>query len=249
MGNPHAYKIAVIPAITMLLSAAGGAWAQDALTVTLHPSGMIQIGSGQTEPAMVELNAHGPNWQHAPQETATAEVSDLPGQTGKRIVGTLPIPNTDGGALAYTQSVKTLPQGLLLAYDLSVPKPVKLNGLQLSILLPVARYAGKELVVRRHGADPQIAGFPEKQSERSFQVWSGEGARVEIAGGTPEAFTVELRAATDTVVQDLRQWEREIFEIRFPAIMEDQGRELAVGDRFHLDLTLTFAAPVKLTGP
>ena len=42
---------------------------------------------------------------------------------------------------------------------------------------------------------------------------------------------------------------RPVFEIRFPAIMEDQGRDMAADDRFHLDLTVTFAAPVKLEGP
>jgi hypothetical protein len=31
--------------------------------------------------------------------------------------------------------------------------------------------------------------------------------------------------------------------------MEDQGREVAAGDKFHLDLSVTFPAPVKLEGP
>jgi hypothetical protein len=31
--------------------------------------------------------------------------------------------------------------------------------------------------------------------------------------------------------------------------MEDQGREMSAEDRFHLDLTVTFAAPVQLEAP
>jgi hypothetical protein len=125
---------------------------------------------------------------------------------------------------------------------------VRLNGLQLSVCLPVPQYAGQELVAARPDGDPQIVGLPEEQRQ-NFQLWSGEGGKVEVAAGTDRAVTVELRAATDVIVQDLRQWERPIFEIRFPAIMEDQGREVTAEDEFHLDLTVTFAAPVKLEGP
>jgi hypothetical protein len=232
----------------VLLAAASSSWAQETLSAKLDASGMVQVSRGDVELATIELNAHGPNWQHAPQASATAEVSDLPDETGKQFVGTLPIPNTDGGAIQYTESVKVLPQGLHLEYDLAMAGAMKLNGLQLSICLPVAQYAGKELAIPRADGQPQIAGFPEEQ-QQNFQVWSGEGAKIEVAKDTDEAVTIELRAAADVVVQDLRRWERPIFEIRFPAIMEDQGRELTAEDRFHLDLTVTFAAPVKLEGP
>jgi hypothetical protein len=47
----------------------------------------------------------------------------------------------------------------------------------------------------------------------------------------------------------MRQWDNPVYEIRFPAIMEDAGREVAAGDRFHLDLTVTFAAAVGLGVP
>jgi hypothetical protein len=80
-------------------------------------------------------------------------------------------------------------------------------------------------------------------------LWSGEGAKIEVAKDTDEAVTIELRAAADVIVQDLRQWDRPIFEIRFPAIMQEEGREVAAEDKFHLDLTVTFASPVKLEGP
>lgn len=198
---------------------------------------------------MIELNAHGPEWKHAPQASAEAEVGDLPDQAGKRFVGTLPVPNTDGGAVRFTETVKVLPQGLQLEYDLSLTGAMKLNGLQVSILLALAQYAGKELVVTQPGGEPQIVGLPQEQQGETFQVWAGEGAKIEVAKGTDDAITIQLRAATDLVVQDLRRWEVPTFEIRFPAIMEDQGRDVAAEDKFHLDLTVTFPAPVKLEGP
>jgi len=248
MSRLQAGTVVVSVVATVLLAAASGSWAQEALSAKLDASGMVQVSRGDVELAMIELNAHGPNWQHAPQASAAAEVSDLPDEAGKQFTGTLPIPNAGGGALRFTESVKPLPQGLHLEYDIGVTAALRLNGLQFSICLPVAQYAGKELAIPSAEGETQLVGLPEEQRQ-NFQVWGGEGAKIEVAKDTDEAVTVELRAATDVVVQDLRQWERPIFEIRFPAIMEDQGREMTAEDNFHLDLTVTFAAPVKIEGP
>ncbi|MFQ6131013.1 MAG: hypothetical protein ACE5R4_03180 [Armatimonadota bacterium] len=248
MRRPQTGIVVVSVAATVLLAAGSGSWAQEALTANLHASGMVRVAKGDVELAMIELNAHGPQWQHAPQATATATVSDLPDQAGKEFVGTLPIPNTDGGAIQYTETVKALPQGLQLEYDLAMTTAMKLNGLQFSICLPVAQYAGKEVLVAQPEGETQIVGLPQQQGQR-FVLWTGEGAKAEAAKGTDQAITVELRAPADVVIQDLRQWDRPTFEIRFPAIMEDQGRDVAAEDKFHLDLTVTFAAPVKLEWP
>ena len=249
MSRLQARTVVVSVAATVLLAAASGLWAQETLSAKLDASGMVRVTRGDVELAMIELNAHGPEWKHAPQASATAEVSDLPDQAGKRFVGTLPIANTDGGAIRFTESVKPLPQGLQLEYDISMTRAMKLNGLQVSICLPVAQYAGKEVVVAQPEGEPQIVGLPQEQQAQRFVLWTGEGAKVEVAKGTDEAVTMELRAATDVVIQDLRQWDRPTYEIRFPAIMEDQGRDVAAEDKFHLDLTVTFAAPVKLEAP
>ncbi len=232
-----------------MLVPSGTPWAQEALTAKLDTTGLVRVSAGGAELATIELNAHGPGWQHAPQQTATAEVSDLPDQAGKRIVGTLPIPKTEGGAIEFAESVTPLPQGLRLEYDLAMSQTMRLNGLQLSILLPVTQYAGAEVLITHPQGEPRIAGLPQEQQEQTFQIWAGEGARIEVAKATDHAVTIELRAAADIVIQDLRQWENPVFEIRFPAIMEDAGREVTAEDRFHIDLTVTFAAPLQLQAP
>jgi hypothetical protein len=66
---------------------------------------MVTIAGAGPGNTTVELNAHGPEWKYAPQTSAAAEVSDLPDQAGKRFVGTLKVPNVDGGAIAFTESV------------------------------------------------------------------------------------------------------------------------------------------------
>ena len=236
-------------AVGVLLVPAAGLQAQGALTAQVEPSGIVRVYAGGAELAVVDLNAHAAGWRNVSQTEATAQVSDLPDGAGKRIEGTLTIDAATGGALRFVQTVKPVADGLQLEYNLSVVQPVKVNGLQVSIGLPTARYGGKELLIGQPDRDPQIRSFPEQMNEQNSQVWSGEGERVEVARGTPDAVAVRLRAATDILVQDLRRWQHETYEIRFPAIMEDGGRELTAEDRFHLDFTMTFAAPVRIAGP
>ncbi len=250
MGTRRVSAVGASAAMALLAAVASGAWAQGALSANLDASGLIRLTRGPAELAAIELNAHGSEWKHAPQTSAVARVSDLPGQAGKQVVGTLPIPDTDGGTIQFTETVKTLAQGLQLEYELAPSTTMRLNGLQLSVLLPVGAYAGQELVISRLGGEDEIVGLPlEERKQGGFQLWSGEGAKIDAAKGAEGAFTVELRAPTDVVVQDLRQWEQSVFEVRFPAIMEDGGREVTADDRFHLDLTITFPEAVTLGGP
>jgi hypothetical protein len=226
--------------------------AQQGTVVTLHPTGVVRITAdavGEAEPVVIELNAHGPEWKHAPQETATAEVSDLPGGVGKQFVGTLPIPNTDGGSIKYVQKVKALPMGLALEYDVAMTKDMRLNGLQVSILLPVSRYAGQSVEITRPEGEPQTVVLPQQEKGENFVLWTGEGSKVEVAKGTPGAMSIELRAAADIVVQDLRRWERSVYEVRFPAILEDAGRDVTTDDRLHFDLTIALPQAPSLQGP
>jgi len=224
------------------------ALAQDALTAKLDKSGMIRVSRGGVELAMIELNAHGTGWQHAPQSTATATVVDLAGGNGKRFTGALPIPNTNAGALNFVESVRTTPQGLRLVYDVSVGQTMKMNGLHFSVLLPVAQYAGKLIEIARPEGEPSGVSLPGGEIDKAFYGWSGEGYKVEVAKGTPQAVTVEVVAAADLNVQDLRQWNKEVFEVRFPAIAEE-GAEVTPDDRFHFEVTVGFAGAVKLEGP
>ncbi len=234
----------------LLVTAATAGWGQAQAVIALEPSGLVRIASDGTELAKIELNAHGPQWSYAPQTGGTARVTALPEQAGKRFVGNLPIPNSDGGALTFTETVSPLAQSLRLEYEVGVTQTLKLNGLQVSVLLPAVTYAEKEVVITRpDNDDPEVAILPQEQRPETFHVWGGEGDRIEIAKGTAQALTLALQAPTDLIVQDLRRWEQPYFEIRFFAIMEDPPREVTAEDRFHLCLTVTSAAPLRLTGP
>lgn len=249
MGRGITRRAVVATLIACVLgSAASVALAQEALTARLDPSGAVRLLHGPTELAMVELNAHGPEWTHAPQATATVQTSALTNPPGCRFTGVLPIPKTTG-ALRFTETATLAPEGLRLEWDLAPTATLKLNGLQVSVNLPVSVYAGKEVQLSALGIEPQGVILPAEPKDQTVGLWSGSGARVEVAKGSPEAFKVELRAQTDVVVQDLRRWEHDVFEIRFPALTEDGGLEVTTEDRFHLDLLITAAAPLKLVGP
>lgn len=235
-------------AATVVLATAGLSWSEDALTAKLHPSGMVEVSRGKVSLGTIDLNAHGAGWEYASQKDSKAKISDLPGKAGKRAEGVFAIPDTDGGAIRYTQSVRMLPRGFRIEYDLTTEKTMRLNGLQVSISLPEAQYAGKEVLISQLGNDPTLVGLPKEHQEGRSQVWTGEGAKIEVAKDTAEAVTVTLLAVTDVLVQDLRQWESPLFEIRFPAITDPSGREVLAGARFHLDITVTFASPVQIVG-
>lgn len=234
----------LVTGIVLFVVLVGGAWGQE-ITAKLQPSGLIVVSKGGMELARIDLNAHGPGWKNAPQETATAQNADTPPGTGRKLTGTLPVPGTEG-ALTFTESVTPTGQGLKLEYDVGVTKAIKLNGLQVSVMLPVAQYGGKEIVVTHPEQEVRTATLPAEAPGDNAQVFGGEGARVEVAKGTPEAITLEVQAPTDLLIQDLRKWEHPIYEIRFPAIMEDGGREIAAEDKFHLAVTVTFAEALKL---
>ncbi len=234
----------------LLLAANSMSHAQGTCILKLDPTGLITISRGGVDAGVIELNAHGPNWQHAPQKSATGQISSLSANAGKRVTGALPIPNTTAGAaIRFVETVRPLPQGANLTYDLAMGADMKLSGVQVSVLLPVALFAGREIVVSRPDNDPEVVVMPEEQGTRNFQLWRGDGAKIEVAKGTPEAMTIQFRAAADVVIQDLRQWDQQVFEIRFPAVMEDPGRDVFADDRLHLDVTVSFPDPVTLQVP
>ena len=230
--------------VGVLLTIALGAWAQERPTWKMDASGLVRIMQGDQSLAAIELNAHGPNWKHAPQQSATAQVTEMPGG-GNRVVGTLPIPETEGGTIRFVQVLRPLPGGFELEYDLVMDGDMRLNGVQVSLGLSVAQYAGTQVMILRPDQDPEVRELP-IEHKGNFQIWRGDGATLEVATGTPQAMVLQFRAAADVVIQDLRSWDQDLFEVRFPAVMEEPPRQVFADDRLHRDFTVTFPEPAKI---
>ena len=89
MGKSRAGMMIAGLTVAVLLAVASRLWAQQApaakpgvtaqsaasCSAKLDPSGMVRVAAGDVELAMIELNAHGPQWKHAPQATATLATS------------------------------------------------------------------------------------------------------------------------------------------------------------------------------
>ena len=58
--------------MAVLAAVTGGLAAEDAVSVKLDQSGAATISRGGVELGVIELNAHGPQWKHAPQATGAA---------------------------------------------------------------------------------------------------------------------------------------------------------------------------------
>jgi hypothetical protein len=50
------------------------------------------------------------------------------------------------------------------------------------------------------------------------------------------------------VLHDLRQWQRDEFEVRIPLIQEDKGKMIGANDRYDLEVTIGPGA-ITVTGP
>ena len=71
---------------------------------------------------------------------------------------------------------------------------------------------------------------------------------VQIGAEAATALTATIDKTYGLVLHDLRQWDRDEFEIRIPIIQEDQGKMLSTTDRFSVEITLG-PGEITVTGP
>lgn len=252
--------------LVLAVLACAAASAQDALTARLLPQGGITIMSGEKLLATLSLNAHGPEWKHADQPAATDVVVKAadPGP-GSVVEGSIPVPNTQGGTIRFVETVKPGPQGLTVGYTVGFNQAMTLNGLQVSLILPTDVYAGNTIAIRAPAPPPAegeaaapktlSVALPEQFEEEKSQLAAAPGSSIEIAAGTPNAITVtpKLSGAKEGeavllprfIVQDLRKWERSVFEVRLVLIMDDQGKPVAADEKMTVALDLAFAGAVQ----
>jgi len=236
------------------------ALAQGTLIARLTPQGAVTVLSGETVVATLSLNAHGPEWTHVEQSEATASAADAQEGGGRVTQGTLPVPNTDEGAIRFWQTITPTPNGLSADYLLGATQPLALNGLHVSLLLPVEALAGKTVVVwpleKGVTADkPEELTVPAQLDAKQWQLFSGPASKIVVAPGTDEAITIvptafepnEVGAGEPAFffVQDLRRWDHDQVEVRLSLVNADNGQWLTAWDKLHIALDVTFARGVS----
>jgi hypothetical protein len=241
------------------------AGAQEALTVRLLPQGAVSVSDGEVELANLSLNAHGPEWKHVDQAEATG-ISTEDGASGTHLVrGVLPVPDTEGGGIRFLESLEPASRGLRAEYILGATEILTLNGLHVSLLLPMASFAGQSVIVYpvpgATGTQDAAAAEPTQQLTLPAQgtapqgrLFAGPVTKVEIAPGTGNAITLTVETpeageegsgeAPVLVVQDLRKWEHDLIEVRLSLVNADDGQWLAAWDKLQVGLSVTFAREV-----
>mgnify|MGYP005837099891 CR=1 FL=1 len=253
----------VMALLLLLFLGAPGA-AQDGLTAKLLAQGGVTVMSGGETLAKLSLNAHGPEWVHADQILATAATRAVEG--GKLVEGFLPVPNTDGGAIRFAETLQPTESGFRVGYRLSFVKAITLNGLQISLLLPATAFSGQRVVLHTVPPEPveaedeaaveakpqmQTVMLPARLDAGKWQLATLPALKIEIAPGTARPITItprlpevaESEAAKPPVfvVQDLRQWEQDVFEVRLVLVMTDEGQAMAADESLEAGLELAFA--------
>ena len=233
----------------------------EALPAKLLAQGGIRVTTGDKPLATLSLNAHGPAWRNADQTAATALVKDAETGPAKIVEGSLPVPDTDGGAVRFAETLTPAKKGFTVAYGLGYTKAMTLNGLQVSLLLPAEAFAGKAVVLHMPGEGAVTADkttevlLPENLDSEKWQLATGPASKIEIAPGTDNAITIAPKLPTARegakadlprfIVQDLRKWDQAVFEVRMVLIFDEKGKQVSAEDKANTELSITFARPLQ----
>lgn len=249
----------LLASLCLTVFALPAAFGQDPIVAKVGPKGALVMMSGDKALATLTLNAHGIGWKHVEQEDATAALKELDPGPGRCCEGNLAVPDTDGGAVRFREVIKPIEKGLSLAYELGFNKALSLSGLQVSLYLSPDVYAGKEIAITSPAAQDQAGvvtrlTLPAEVDQQKWQLGMAPAEKVEIAAGTDQAITltpklpqVEGKATPPAmfIVQDLRRWNTNAFEIRWFLIMDDKGKQVAADDTPGVAFTLGFPREVQ----
>lgn len=228
---------------------------QNALSAKLSAQGGIRVMAGEKLLATLSLNAHGPAWKNVDQAAATALIRDAETGPAKVVEGSLPVPDTDGGAVRFVETIAPAEKGFTVAYGLGYTKAMTLNGLQVSLLLSAEAFAGKSVILHMPGEKPREVPLPEKLNGDKWQLGDGIVSSVEIAPGTDSAITIAPRLpeakpgekpqSPRFIVQDLRKWDKDVFEVRLVLVFDEKGKQVSAEDKANTEFRITFARPLQ----
>jgi len=205
--------------------------------LVLRDTGQILLKDAQGDLGTLELNLHNSNWKYASQAEATAKCEEQAGG-GKTFTGALMVPDVPGVSMSFLETITPKDDGVHVIYELRPSAPLVLNGLQISLLLPTARFAGQRVAIRGQDTPERSIQLPRVLDADAWQLGTVRGNTVEI--GTEEAATLALRTdkTSGLILHDLRRWDREEFEIRIPIVQADEGKMIGANERFDVEVVL-----------
>ncbi|MCJ7822425.1 MAG: hypothetical protein MUQ26_04990, partial [Armatimonadetes bacterium] len=210
-------------------------------TVTSTDGGKIEICEGRELSATLSAVVYGTDWsgsiQTGAKDLATPPVSarrrSLEGNFGRW-----------GPQASFREVLEARDdRELSVSYEWTARRDLRVNAAGVSISLPRSRYAGATVVAySAAGVVLQTASLPRPLAS-VFLLGQEEVRKVEVAPGTPQAFTLVISRPVRVGIQDNLAWGGSDYELRLNALPAGAGRELAAGASFSLPFTIVFPAP------
>lgn len=236
------------PSILVAIAPVGcAAWAQQGVVVQPAPTGRLQVLRAGQPVMAVELSTHGKEWTHAPQSRAQAQFTRLTDEPGLLYKGILEVPGAQG-PLNFEEAIRPADNGFFVDYKMWFNQPTTLNGLQVSLLLPVNRFLGKQVIVVGPAQRETTVTLPMELDEAKWILHRGSANEIQVAPGTDVAFAVAAQTRTNVVIHDLRRWQQQVFEIRFWQVFQDPAAVVEANREFTLNLAFGFGEPVQIQG-
>jgi len=259
----HAPAITPALAALCLLVLGGTAGAADELLVNVADDGSLTVTTpsapSAVAPVKLELNGHGTGWQHVEQSAAEIPQRCRPTPTVRAFSGLLPIPGDRGGLVGFRSCIATEGKMLSAEWQMRPADDILLNGLQASIWLDAAAYKGSTLsltdVKRRYESEqgpvytdtePVTVTLPLEPEAERFVVFDGYCGQIQVLTDKGIPFTITAPEPYRFIIQDNRQWEHDVFEVRLAFFMAQGGVVFSKEDALAARLLLEFGDEVKM---
>ena len=245
--------------LVLLYCSAGGlttgASAQQS-AITVLENGVLAPQSDGTQLGVLLLTAHGPGWQYVPQDKAQVVRG-----TGKEpgawdFTGGMVIPGTDGGVVQFEQSVVLADEGLRVEYDIGFPKPMTLNGLQVSLRVPTAPFVGGNVAVLAEGVvhDVELPEEPAADKPELLKLEFETEDEPEEPEQAPvvdvdEKVFLTINEAAGVIVQDLRPYGADQYEVRIFVLAEYRGHTVTADDHYSIKFAVSLPGDMSIVGP
>jgi len=210
-------------------------------TVTTTDAGKIEICEGRELNATLAAVLYGTDWdgsiQTGAKDLATPPVSarqrSLEGNFGRW-----------GPQASFREVLEARgDRELSVSYAWTAQRDLRLNAAGVAVSLPRSEYAGTTVVAySANGAALKTASLTRPLTS-TFLLGEQEVSKVEVAPGTPQAFTVVISRPVAVGIQDNLTWGGSDYELRLNALPAGEGRDIAAGESFALPFTIVLPAP------
>ncbi len=245
---------------------ATGVAAQESV-ITVREDGILVPQSDGAQLGMLLLTAHGPAWGYVAQDRGQVALGAAREPGVWAFTGEMVVPGTDGGIVQFEQSVALAGEGATVEYDIRFSKPMALKGLQASLRFPAAPFAGRTVAVMLADGSVHEVELPEEVGADRPQLLRlalqpedepGEPEQPEGESQEPEQSPIvdvdgkvllTIDEAAGLMVQDLRPYGPDQYEVRILAIADQKGHMVTADDEYSIKFTVSLPGEMTLVGP